>query len=159
MKFLRLEIKISGKWKVDLVDSSTLAGGDCGIGVDSDKYVHITYHDYSEGAIKYAKFEGTSWKTQTVAENVGKQEGLRMAVDSKNIPHIIYADNKKEKLIHAFLDGKFWIKEIINKMGIPSVVIDDLDRVHVAYGSVSDDETIDPETGEEIEILKYSVKK
>jgi len=44
-------------------------------------------------------------------------------------------------------------------MGIPSVVIDYLGRVHVAHGSITDEETIDPETSEEIEILKYSIRK
>ena len=85
------------KWKVEVVDSSALAGGDCGIGVDSNNYAHITYHDYGKGAIKYAKFDGTSWKIQTVALNMGKQEGLRMAVDSQNTPHLVYPDSEKEK--------------------------------------------------------------
>ena len=68
-------------------------------------------------------------------------------------------DEMKEKLMHAFLDDNSWTKEIVSKMGIPSIFIDSLDNVHVSYGSITDEETIDPETGEEIEILKYSVKK
>jgi len=151
--------KTSGSWKTKIVDSSTLAGGDCGIDVDSNNYARITYHDYGKGAIKYAKFDGNSWKIQTVAENRGKQEGLRLAVDSQNVPHIAYVDETKEKLMHAFLEGNSWTKEIISKMGIPSIYIDSLDNVHVSHGSITDEETRDPETGEEIEILRYSVKK
>ncbi len=151
--------KISGTWKTDIVDSSTTAGGDCGICIDSNNNVHVTYRDYGKEAIKYAKWDGTSWNIQTVAVDIGKEEGLRMAVDSKDNPHIVYADNKKEKLIHAFFDGASWTKEIISKMGIPSIFIDSRDNIHLSHGSVSDEEIIDPETGEEIEILKYSVKK
>ncbi|HUW22248.1 MAG TPA: hypothetical protein VMW41_06315 [Candidatus Bathyarchaeia archaeon] len=150
--------KISGTWKTEVVDLSTVAEGDCGIDTDSKNYPHITYHDYSKAAIKYAKWDGISWQIQTVAVNVGKQEGLRLATDSQDNPHLVYVDVKKEKLVHAFFDQKSWTKEIISKMGIPSIAIDSLNRVHVSHGSVADKETIDPETGEEIEILKYSVR-
>ena len=151
--------KTSGSWKTDLVDSSTISGGDCGIDVDSNKHVHIAYHDYSKGAVKYAKFDGTSWNIQTIATNRGKQEGLRLAIDSQNNPHIVYVDEKQEKLMHAFFDGASWTKERISKMGNPSITIDNLDRIHVSHGSVTDEGTRDPETGEEIEILKYSIKE
>lgn len=151
--------KVSGSWKTELVDSSTVSGGDCGIDVDSNKHVHIAYHDYGKGAVKYAKFDGNSWKIQTIATNRGTQEGLRLAVDSQNNPHIVYVDEKQEKLMHAFFDGTSWIKEIVTKMGLPSIVIDNLDRIHLSHGSITDDGTRDPDTGEEIEILKYSIKE
>ncbi len=61
--------------------------------------------------------------------------------------------------MHAFLDDNSWTNEIVSKMGIPSIFIDSFDNVHVSHGSITDEETRDSETGEEIEILKYSVKK
>lgn len=85
--------------------------------------------------------------------------GLRLAIDSQDKAHIVYVDTEKEKLIHAFFDKGSWTKEIISKMGIPAIIIDSADRVYVSHGSVTDEETRDPETGEEIEILKYSVRK
>lgn len=151
--------KVSGSWKTELVDSSTISRGDCGIDVDSNKHVHIAYHDYGKGAVKYAKFDGNSWKIQTIATNRGTQEGLRLAVDSQNNPHIVYVDEKQEKLMHVFFDGTSWTKEIVTKMGLPSIVIDNLDRIHLSHGSTTDAGTKDPETGEEIEILKYSIKE
>lgn len=140
--------KASGSWSAKVADSSALAGGDCGIATDSKNHPHITYHDYGSGAVKYASWDGTSWNIQTVAADVGNEEGLKMAVDALDNPHIIYSDSKRELLMHATWNGSSWIKETVNSMGNPSVAIDHLGRLHVSHGYTVEGET---------EILKYSV--
>ena len=143
----------SGEWTTEEVDK---AGRDCGIDVDSNNVPHVTYRDFKEGLIKYAYKNNGLWDIQTVATNVGSDEGLRMAIDSGDNPHIVYNDNEQEKLMHAVLQDDFWTKEIINRMGIPSIVIDHQDQIHVAHGHSVE---VYDALHEEIEILQYSVRE
>ena len=146
--------KSTGAWQTSIVDSETKSGGDCGIDVDTAGHVHITYHDYGQKAIKYAERTGDAWEIQVAARDTGRQEGLRMVVDSGDQPHIIFANDQQEKLIHATLIDDSWEQETINRMGIPSVAIDDDNHLHVAHGYTVDTDNLEDET----EILKYSTK-
>lgn len=146
--------RISDVWNVQVVDSSTQAGGDTGIAVDSNSHPHIAYNDYGNGAKKYAVWDGTSWNTEIIASDVGSEEGTKIAVDSQNRPHIVYSDNNSEFLKYAFWDGGSWTTETIDRMGNPSIVLGNSDKPHVSHGyTVGDD--IEAET----EILKYSVRE
>jgi len=136
-------------WNVEIVDSSTVAGGDCGIAADSNGYAHIAYNDYGNDAKRYAYWNGTSWNTETIASDVGSEEGTKIAVDGQDRPHIVYIhDDINESLKYAVLNGSSWITETIDKMGNPSIAIDSLDRPHVSHGRTAD----------HTEILKYSVR-
>ena len=166
--------KINEKWEIEIVDDKTLAGGDTAIVVDFNDNIHISYHDYNKGSVRYAYRDKNSWKTQLVADDVGSIEGLKLNYDNKNRPHLIYSkesssnkddsDNQMALLEYAFLSDNTWTKEIVHRMGNPSITIDSLGRVHVAHTYAVDEDPLkycpDYEGDEkEIEILKYSIRK
>ena len=144
--------KTSGVWNIEVVDSSTLAGGDSGIAIDSNNHTHIAFRDYGNDTIRYAKWNGTSWDIQTVVTGVGEEEGLGMALDSQDRPHIIYSYvNEQEEAIleYAMWNSSLWTVEVVDKMGIPRIAVDNLDRPHVSHNYNMEDG---------MEILKYSFR-
>jgi len=143
--------RMSGAFDVQVVDSSTQAEGDTGIAVDSNNHPHIVYNDYGSSTKKYARWEGTSWNTKTIASNVGNGEGIKIAVDSLDRPHIVYDDESDERLKYTVLDGGSWTTETIDKLGNPSIAIDDSDRSHVSH-----EYTVGDDIKTETAILKYS---
>lgn len=64
--------------------------------------------------------------------------------------------------MHAFLEGSSWEKEIVDKMGNPSITVDDSGKVHVSYGHSSGEQAdVDPSEYFdccEKEILKYAYR-
>jgi hypothetical protein len=77
-------------WNIQLID---LAGGShTSIVLDSQDYPHISYGDGADRNLKYAKWNGSKWITDTIdsAGSVGSDTSI--ALDSQDYPHISYYD-------------------------------------------------------------------
>ncbi len=144
----------SGSWQLTEIDSETKAGGDTAIDLDSQDRAHVVYKDYGRGAVRYAKFDGSSWQTEEVAAGTGTQEGVKIAVDNQDQPRIAYVNTRDERLYVATLVGGTWEKKLIDRMGIPCIVVDALNRSHLSYGQSYEGH---PDFSEEIEILRYAL--
>ena len=109
------------------------------LALDEDGYPHISYYDYSNGYLKYAYFDGSSWNVEIVDSdgNVGGYTSI--ALDSNNYPHISYFDYGNGILKYTYWDGYKWCFEKVTsnnrgKVGMyTSIALDSDDLPHISY--------------------------
>ncbi len=135
-------------WDITTIDT----GADfawTSIAIDSNNKPHISYFKgdtYGDnGALKYAKYTGSSWSKEIVAStndhDIGRDTSI--AIDSNDKPHISYVEYKYNAqgdleyhyVKHAYKNSN-WDTEIIdtNSGGQTSMAIDGTD-IYVTYTS------------------------
>ena len=102
-KDLTINIKAS-TWTVQVVDPNVSAAY-CSMVVDSSDHVHIVYQDMVNTTLKYAYYDGTSWRTETVYSTGNTGYYARIAADSNGTPHIFWYDKTTGKVMYAFWNG------------------------------------------------------
>ena len=130
-KTLKIAYKsIIGAWIIETVD-------DGGIGVEPDvgqytsiglevvglsEYPHISYYDYTNGNLKYAYWNGSSWVISVLdssVDDIGRFSSL--VIDpSTNDRHLSYLDGTNGDLKYAFWDDSSsgpWAFEIVDSLG------------------------------------------
>ena len=81
-----------GAWIVTTVDSAGMVGEFSSIALDAAGNVHLSYHDHTQGVLKYALRSGGVWTFETVdatEAHVGHYSSI--ALDGSGNPHIGYA--------------------------------------------------------------------
>ncbi|MGH3132798.1 MAG: hypothetical protein ACRDNY_03485, partial [Gaiellaceae bacterium] len=109
------------------------------LALDGDGHPHISYQDFTTGALKYARFDGTSWQLETVDTGfVGFWNSL--ALDGDGHPHISYhdlSDFTTGDLRYARFDGTSWQLETVDGDGdvgrFTSLALDDAGNPHISY--------------------------
>jgi hypothetical protein len=76
-------------------------GLDTSIALDADGYPHISYQDWTNRALKYAAFNGSTWGIETV-DSTGVGGYTSIALDAGAYPHISYYDFTNENLKYAY---------------------------------------------------------
>lgn len=130
-------------WARVLVDSSSSgAGTNCSIAIDSNDRPHISYSGVvgSENALKYAYYNGSSWEI-SVVDNSGEcgQAHTSIALDTSDNPHISYYHHATESLKYAYHDGSdTWTFTTVDAGGFEtgacsSIDIDSDGNPHISY--------------------------
>ena len=121
------------------------------IAIDQRGYVHISYYDADEQALKYAMWDGSSpWVIRTPdgpppddpEYNVGRYSSI--AVDTNNRAHITYMDEKYDGLRYTVDPGSgdYWNHTDIERYNswdkihfgpYNSLALDSSNRPHVSY--------------------------
>lgn len=119
---------------------------DLSLAVDSEGVSHVSYHDFSEEVMKYAKREEGSWKIKAFEQSA---EYMDLALDNRGRPHVSYVDTD---LQYTRWDGSKWINTTVDEEGMitqyNSIDVDDEGRPHISYCDHSEDVT-----------LKYATKQ
>jgi hypothetical protein len=91
----------ASSWTISTIDSVGNVGSRTSIAIDSNDAVHISYHDITNGALKYATDQTGSWANTTVDSvgTVGKYTSI--AIDSNDVVHISYYDATNKDLKYA----------------------------------------------------------
>ncbi len=134
----------SGIWHTETVDTGGVGRGVgryTSIALDSSGNPHISYHDASNGDLKYAyKTASGSWITETVdtggTANVGMYTSI--ALDSSGNPHISYYDNTNGNLKYAYKTASgSWVTETVDSSGDvgshTSIALDSSGNPHISY--------------------------
>lgn len=120
-------------WQITTVDSLGSVGRCSSLALDAMGQPHISYFDESNGAIRYAYYDGT-WHTQTVDPAVGGVCDTALGLDATGRPHVAYMVNTYE-LRYAYLNGTWQYEAIAANGERPDLAVDAAGQPHVSYYS------------------------
>jgi hypothetical protein len=104
--------------------------------------VHVVYSESisPKGDLKFAQWNGTQWRTETIDEEGMVGIGTSLVVDSYDRPHICYFDESNTRLKYTHWTGREWqIEAVDDGMDVGrecSIAIDSKDQAHITYMDV-----------------------
>lgn len=130
------------EWQIHVVDDvGSDSGGHTSLALDSKSNPHMSYRDSNHHDLKYAKWDGRRWITETVDSwlDVGRYTSL--ALDANDNPHISYQGHS-DPLKYARWTGSKWVNETVDTMGSTtlhsSLELDSNGNPHIAYHTAYD---------------------
>jgi hypothetical protein len=86
------------------VDTTGAVGKYCSLAFDHWSLPHISYYDETNGNLKYAYYDGSTWTPQTVDSNgdVGLWTSIAIEQSPSNVPHISYYDRTQGKMKYTY---------------------------------------------------------
>ncbi|MGQ9707044.1 MAG: T9SS type A sorting domain-containing protein [bacterium] len=135
--FLGITQVVGVGWQIETIDSNGDVGLFTSIGIDSVDYPHISYYDYSNLNLKYARMDSGHWVIETLDSNGDVGSFTSLSIDSKDFPHISYYDytNRDLKYTHKIVSG--WQIEVVDSVGDvgmgSSLDLDANDNPHISY--------------------------
>jgi hypothetical protein len=120
------------------VDSANEVGNDPSLAIDSSGYPHISYLNSTFEDLKYARWDGSEWVVETVANAGAVGYGSSLALDSADNPSISYIDgNPTYDIKFAHRSGSSWISEPLDSSSsvahATSLGLDSSGNPHVCY--------------------------
>jgi hypothetical protein len=104
--------------------------------------VHVVYSEAisPKGDLKFAQWNGTQWRTETIDEEGMVGLNTNLVVDSYDRPHICYFDESNTRLKYTYWTGVEWQIEVVDD-GIDvgrecSIALDSKEQVHITYMDV-----------------------
>lgn len=136
-------------WQIETVDSDGNVGRSLSLCLDDNSNPHISYHEYADGRygnLKYAYYNGTSWRIERVENGGGLWDAgvdTSLALDKDGHPHISYgghsnAPKLRGALKHIYHDGFTWqpievIDYVRYETTLSSLALDETNQAHVSY--------------------------
>lgn len=112
---LRLRSWDGTSWMISTVDTFEDRGSGCAsIAIDNIGITHISYYDLGSEKLKYAKWNGTSWDLQVIADVISNDGENTLKLDVNGNPHITYYDGRDTSLKYATWDGLSWVIETVD---------------------------------------------
>ena len=126
-------------WQKTTVDSYGRVGRYTSLALDSNDNPHISYHDWNNRSLKYAKWTGSSWSIETVDKNGTRGWDTSIALDDRGYPHISYHNYTNHNLTYARWNGSAWIVESVDgNSWNPSMALDSHGNPHISYVNGTD---------------------
>ena len=130
------------RWSIAAPDPAAQTGWSANsVALDANGFPHISYWFDAQADLRYAAWDGASWRVQTVdaAEWNGINSGV--AVDSLGRPHIAYSwwdgvTPQTGALKYARWNGSAWEIEVLDQLWLSGdirLALDAADRPHVIY--------------------------
>jgi PKD repeat protein len=92
-------------------------GAYCSLALDGTGKPAISYYDATNGNLKYAHWNGTSWDIAIVDSTGDVGQYTSLAFDGSGHPAISYYDVTNENLKYARWNGTSWDKETVDSAG------------------------------------------
>jgi len=133
---LRLARWNGSRWVREAVDTGST--GYQSMALDSMARPQISYWDITNGDLKHAAFDGTTWTISVVdgaASSVGGFNSI--AIDKMDQAHISYFDTTNSDLKYAHWNGATWDISTVDSTGdmgrFGSLAVDAQNHPHIAY--------------------------
>ncbi|MFO8130030.1 MAG: T9SS type A sorting domain-containing protein [Bacteroidales bacterium] len=146
VSYIKYAYKDGSEWNLQYVDSITSTFTNqfkyTSLALDGNNYPHISYYDYDETDLKYARWDGSEWQIEKIDSigNVGKYASI--ALDNFDYPHIAYQDYSNYGVRYAKWDGSAWqIETVESGIGYglyTSLVLDANNRPHISSAKYSE---------------------
>jgi PKD repeat protein len=137
-------------WTIQAVDQAGTVGGSSSLALDSAGNPSISYLDYTNffpdymnSYLKYAAYNGSAWKIQTVnqAGVVGRYSSL--ALDGAGNPAISYSSGTVGDLKYAAYNGSAWTIQTVDQTGVGefnSLALDSAGNPCISYHDLMSDD-------------------
>ena len=133
----------ASSWTTSTIDSVGNVGSRTSIAIDSNDALHISYHDITNGDLKYATDQSGSWANTTV-DSVGTVgQYTSIAIDSNDVVHISYYDATNKDLKYAtnmqssIVSGVGGVIKFVDRDAevgrYSSIAVDSSGDVHISY--------------------------
>jgi hypothetical protein len=113
---------------------SQTAAGNTSLALDGAGNPNISYFDHTNGKLKWARWEGTSWGLTDVTPSAGGSASI--AIDANNFPQIVYAESgllKHVKVVCYFILCGWGFDTIGGGREVGKFQLDAAGSPHVAY--------------------------
>lgn len=127
-------------WHTEIIESGADLGYHTSIAIDSHDNPHISYHYYDyynhDCRLKYARYDGSSWRVETVDNSRGTGKHTSLALDDADRPHISYNEDLTRCLKYAYFDGSRWRITVVvpdDVDHLTSLALDEAGRPHISY--------------------------
>ena len=126
----------SAQWIKEEIDSVGHTGLFTSIAVDSTGIPHISYYDFDQKNLRYAKRVGNGWTKETIDSPGDVGQCTSIAVGADGSRHIAYYDASNMNLKYA-VSQNGWTKMIVDSQGDvglnPSLALDSGGMPHLSY--------------------------
>lgn len=128
---VKYAIRSGATWVTETVEY----GVEALLALDSSDIPHVLYWGVGGQGIKYAYRSGGGWQKEAIGLYSGQIAGLiSFAPDNSAALHIAYNASEDDSLAHGVRQDAVWVTKTVEVSATtPSLVIDDLDRPHLAY--------------------------
>jgi hypothetical protein len=127
-------------WHTEIIETGADLGYYTSIAIDSHDNPHISYyyHDYDtrDRRLKYARYDGSRWRVETVDNSRGAGSHTSLALDAADRPHISYTEDITTCLKYAYFDGSRWRITVVvpeNADHSTSLALDGVGRPHISF--------------------------
>jgi ELWxxDGT repeat protein len=125
-------------WYWKTIDSDGLVGSFSSHIVDGDGRPHISYYDETNGALKYAAYDGLAdWSNTTLDDEGDAGLYTSLAFNDDGFVSISYFDSSNGSLKYIVLEPNQWNEYTIDTVGrigeYSSLAIDSTGEIYVAY--------------------------
>jgi len=107
------------RWITEKVDENTGLGeyfsDTTSIAIDNSNHIHISYCSRENFDLKYAYFDGSSWKKEIIDSEGDVGQYSSITLDAANKPHIAYASWTDFDLKYTYLSDGIWNIETVDE--------------------------------------------
>jgi len=113
-QFRYAEQTAQNTWARTTYDATTiLAGGYLSLQFDANNLPCVSYYDAHQADLKFARFDGTTWILETVAQKRSQGLYTNLFFDSDDNANIVYWHKTANNLVLAKQDGAEWTFEVL----------------------------------------------
>ncbi|MEE9592612.1 MAG: hypothetical protein V3W28_03410 [Thermoplasmata archaeon] len=123
-------------WNIEVIEWGVSATGRVSLALDADGRPHVAYVDTGQGALVYARWNGSEWISEILVQTGFPLGMVNLVLDDRSFPHFTYFDADSSEIRYLHFTGFSWRNLRVDNSrpeGHSSLVLDEEGTPHVAY--------------------------